>query len=423
MEKLIILQMNEVNFDLLKKYVNAHKLKNFEFFLKNYHFIETTSEKDYNNLEPWIQWVSFYTGKAFKEHGVFYLSDSYDHKTFFEDLQNRSNLKHFLMCPMNLDINKLNNSHNIIPDPWSRNEATGGALYKFFFKVISKFVKENARKVSFLDCISLSFIILLLSSLKFKINFLKDIFLLKNKKYYKAIILDKLLFDIFITNLKKNKFNIYSVFLNSCAHIQHHYMLNSLYNTNSAKNPSWYIDPQIDPVGDIFLEYDKFLGEIRKFKKFKMLLVTGLSQSPIKKPIFYYNLKNPVSFFNFLDIEKFKLVKRMSRDYTLIFESNESANLALKKLSSLKLNDSNFFKIKQKIDTNSLYIEVAYVDEITSNDYLITKDKKIPIFEEINFLAIKNSIHNEKGYALTDLRNIPKNINIKDFYNYINRQL
>ena len=37
--------------------------------------IETSSEKNYENLEPWIQWVSFYTGKSYEEHKVFFLNE------------------------------------------------------------------------------------------------------------------------------------------------------------------------------------------------------------------------------------------------------------------------------------------------------------------------------------------------------------
>ena len=70
-KKTIILQLNEVNFDLVSKYIDKGYLKNFDYFLKNFNFLETISENKYENLEPWIQWVSFYSGKEFKDHKVF----------------------------------------------------------------------------------------------------------------------------------------------------------------------------------------------------------------------------------------------------------------------------------------------------------------------------------------------------------------
>ena len=40
------------------------------------------------------------------------------------------------------------------------------------------------------------------------------------------------------------------------------------------------------------------------------------------------------------------------------------------------------------------------------------------ILNEVNFVAVKNSIHNQKGYVYTDLKIDVKKLNIKDFYNY-----
>ena len=36
---------------------------------------KTKSEKEYNKLEPWIQWPSFYTGKSFENHNIYRLGD------------------------------------------------------------------------------------------------------------------------------------------------------------------------------------------------------------------------------------------------------------------------------------------------------------------------------------------------------------
>src|SRR5689334_21428401 len=38
--------------------------------------LETTSEQRYEHLEPWIQWTTAHTGKAFAEHRVFRLGDA-----------------------------------------------------------------------------------------------------------------------------------------------------------------------------------------------------------------------------------------------------------------------------------------------------------------------------------------------------------
>ena len=71
-KKLLIIQVNEVNFDLVKLYSEKYNLLNFKHVINNFKFVETSSEKNYENLEPWIQWVSFYTGKNYENHKVFF---------------------------------------------------------------------------------------------------------------------------------------------------------------------------------------------------------------------------------------------------------------------------------------------------------------------------------------------------------------
>ena len=38
-------------------------------FFEDKREISFTSEDRYEHLEPWIQWVSFYTGKSYGEYG------------------------------------------------------------------------------------------------------------------------------------------------------------------------------------------------------------------------------------------------------------------------------------------------------------------------------------------------------------------
>ena len=77
MNKFIFLQLNEINFDILKKYLEDDKnhLKNFDKIQSSFIFCETFAEKEYNQLEPWIQWVSVFTGKKYSEHKIFRLGD------------------------------------------------------------------------------------------------------------------------------------------------------------------------------------------------------------------------------------------------------------------------------------------------------------------------------------------------------------
>ena len=53
-KKLIFIELNEINFDLIKKYSEKYKFKVFnKEFLDN--LKTTSSEEKYEMIEPWIQ--------------------------------------------------------------------------------------------------------------------------------------------------------------------------------------------------------------------------------------------------------------------------------------------------------------------------------------------------------------------------------
>ena len=145
------------------------------------------------------------------------------------------------------------------------------------------------------------------SSLKFKSFFFKNILNIFTKKYFKAILFDKLIADLFFKKIFSDNYDVSSIFLNAGAHIQHHYMFNSYFIKNRI-NPKWYLNERYDPVKDYLVQYDQILGDLLSLKNHNILIMTGLSQSLIEKPIIYYNLKNPKSFFSKINIQPKKIV-------------------------------------------------------------------------------------------------------------------
>ena len=58
----VFIQLNEINFEIVKSYIKeGHKLQFLEKIINE--SINTVEEEEYQNLEPWIQWLT-----CFKEH-------------------------------------------------------------------------------------------------------------------------------------------------------------------------------------------------------------------------------------------------------------------------------------------------------------------------------------------------------------------
>ena len=77
--QLLLLELNEVNFDYVMQYCSRGELKTFASLEAKHGLSKTVSESKYEELEPWIQWVTAHTGLTLSEHGVFRLGDIVDH--------------------------------------------------------------------------------------------------------------------------------------------------------------------------------------------------------------------------------------------------------------------------------------------------------------------------------------------------------
>ena len=63
-KNLLVIQLNELNFDYAKYYIEKYNLGNLNKLIK-LNNCQTSSEIKYECLEPWIQWYSFYSNKTF----------------------------------------------------------------------------------------------------------------------------------------------------------------------------------------------------------------------------------------------------------------------------------------------------------------------------------------------------------------------
>ena len=64
-KRLILVELNEINFDVVKNYIQQNiALPGFKKIIDDGIQV-TNAEKEYDNLEPWIQWPSVHFGKNF----------------------------------------------------------------------------------------------------------------------------------------------------------------------------------------------------------------------------------------------------------------------------------------------------------------------------------------------------------------------
>ena len=399
-KSLTLLEFNEVNFDLIQRYIeDGMSLLNFERLI-NSGVKESTSEQEYQMIEPWIQWPSVHTGLTANEHSIFRLGDivESDVEQIF-DFVHDMGMRVGCISPMNAS-NEHRDYAFFIPDPWTQTSSDKSWQSRAIHEAISKAVNNNSagelnKKVLLKLAVALSVLLPVKSLLKLVRNFPE----LKSQGFKRAIFLDLILTEVYITLAKKHRIDFGVLFLNGLAHIQHHYFHSCPYSDSTVENPSWYVSG--DPIGFALKYYDEIIGNILDLRGAETLLATGLSQIPYDNPIYYYRLKDHDNFIKSFGITYSKIHPRMTRDFLISFNNNEDRDAAKNTLEYLKLNDKRLFGQVEERD-KELFVVLDYPYEITPSCGLINQHNQsiIAMLNEVNFVALKNGHHSNKGYVL-----------------------
>ncbi len=401
--KLNLIELNEINFDIIKRYVDidAKQFPGFKMLLSLKEF-RTFSEDRYDLIEPWIQWASVHTEKTYSEHKIFRLGDIVD----FEDIQifeiiENLGFKVGCISPMNTE-NKLKNPAFFIPDPWTNTHADPSFISRNLHKALRQAVNDNAEgKVSKKTYLAL-LIGFLLHTQKRNWPLYVKLFLNRKKRWNKALFLDLLLSDLFISYSKKRPADFSTIFFNAFAHVQHHYILNSKFYDGEIVNPNSYISRADDPFFDAMKVYDRIIFQLITVLKGNNIFATGLRQVPVEKQVNYYRLKNHEHFLKLLGLDSFTVEPRMTRDFKLTFDNRKSEKHAISILDNLYYKDEKLFD-EIDIRDGSLFISLTYSKSITEDCKLRVDGAEINLFEEFVFVALKNGHHDAEGYLFTDI--------------------
>lgn len=406
-KSLILLGLNELNFDFIKYYIKKGLLPNFKILFDLQSPLETKSEIEYDLLEPWIQWMTVYTGKNFKDHKVFRLGDIVNRKDLsqiFEEIELKGK-KVGAISPFNVD-NRLKNASFFIPDPWTKTKVSGNFMIKSIYNAVHQAVNDNSSgKLKFKSIFGLALGFLRYVSVFRYFHYFKLILDI-SKPGIKAIILDSLLSDVFINLIKSDSPDFSNLFLNSGAHIQHHYMFNSQAYKGTITNPDWYCPKNYDPLLRVLKEYDNTLCRLLKISNAKIIVATALHQVAHEEITYYWRLNHHENFLKQIGVKNYlDVIPRMSRDFLIKFDNSSDAKNAETILNSYVMNTDSLTIFKVDNRGNSLFVELIYSKEITNSNFIISKkfESQIESFKKyLSFVAIKNGEHDGIGYLTSN---------------------
>lgn len=409
--RILQLEFNEISLPVIEALVTRGELPNFAKIIRDWTYISTHSETDYELQEPWIQWVSAHTGKTFAEHQIFRLGDAHQLKSpqIWESLSQKG-IESGIIGSMNAIRGKTQGGV-FFPDPWAlKNEAFPSNL-RSLWALISGMVQVHATTKMGLRDLWYGFTSVLGLNLPFGVYGKIVLQFLRQKinsrsKWKLAGMFDLFLAKIFLRVLKTRRFGFYTLFLNAVAHYQHHYW-RAFDGSNfdpSIRYPD--IREQDDPMTYGYALYDQILGEImaQHDENTLILLLSGLSQVPFTAKeaeggMNYYRLNDHQAFLEKLGLGQLQAFPLMSRDWQVRYQNEQERVQALEILSALKVKDEVLFRINE--DTPGFLFLETHFTQATGDDLQIHQanmDVLGPFNVFFTNIAIKSGHHTGIGH-------------------------
>ena len=232
-------------------------------------------------------------------------------------------------------------------------------------------------------------------------HYLRDVLRAPKAHWAKALFLDRLLADCFIKLWQKSRPDFSSLFLNAAAHLQHHYLFNSSAYSGPNRNPGWYIPPSADPVLEVCRLYDRLIGDVLTLDpRLRVLIVTGLHQDPVQKPVYYWRLRDHAAFLRKIQCRFASVESRMSRDFVVVCDDVPQAAAAQALLASGRdAGGVPLFEVDNR--GTSIFVTLTYLHAIETEFRAQFGQRVIGDFSaDVVFEAIKNAHHNQTGYLL-----------------------
>lgn len=414
-KKLFLLELNEFNINILKYYSKKYNLTNIQKILKfnktdtytNDRYIGDNNQFGY--LDPWSQWVSVHTQTPSKVHKIKNLGDipSLKLKQIWEKRKN----DFYIWGPMNASKKNSKNVKVFFPDPWVYSEKAHPSKLNNILIPIKKITKSRG-KLS--NKKKLILIFKLIKNLKmylsikdlnnFFINLFKGYFKFGNKNLVQIIAWEDLSFRIFI-NFFKKKDNFFAIFfLNSLAHVQHHYW--------KKKNDS-------EEIIYCLKKIDTLIDYLLKIKNIELIIFNGLSQINVEDDKLY--LYEQISHEKFLDSIgiKFKRIEKlMTNDAFVFFNTSKDKNRCAKLLDKVRFKSKKIFFVETQKD-KKLFYKTNYIKKVSKYDKLTINKKKITFLKYFQLITLRRGIHSHNGEILSQKKYFPKRIPNHKFFNYI----
>lgn len=352
--RVLMLEFNELCPSLMDRFIAEGHLPNFERLREHSLAMVTDAEEAPPNLEPWIQWVTVHTGLSYAEHECFKLNDGgrLKQRRLWDEV-GAAGSKAWVCGSMNAGIDQSAFAGHFMPDPWaSEVEAYPEGYFRPYLDVVRAYVQEHSGRPQVSPLTLAKFIrFMVANGLRYEtiVATMKQLASERrsNVKWRRAMILDRLQWDLFAAIYRREQPRLATFFLNSTAHFQHFHwreMTPDIFLNKPSEADTLAFR---DTIRAGYENMDRIVGKALDLAddRTAIVLATALSQQPMLtyedqggRQIFRHHDIDQLLRFAGIDApHEYRPV--MSQQFLLHFENGDAALAASEKLGSLILDN------------------------------------------------------------------------------------
>jgi hypothetical protein len=420
MPRIMFVELNEVNFELVEGYIARGELPRWRRFFELHGYARTTSEVEHERANPWIQWPTAHTGLDLDEHGVFRMGDMYyhDHEQIWERLES-AGLEVGALTPFNA-TNRTKHAAFFMPDPWMRTPFMGPRPLRYVYEALLQVADDYATaRIAPATIAKLAAGGLAYMRWKGVPAYVGDTLrYLQGNRWRRALVADRLLADAFLTLWRRTRPDFASVCFNGGAHLQHHYLHASPVTTPPFRNPEWWLGAGQDPVLASYRLYDELLGDLERADPgARIMLATALHQDPHERVAHYYRLNEHERVFRALGIPFDNIVPLMTEDFVVEYADEAQARRGQQMIEAVHASRSDYFYLDtgdvpvRRLDTGpqafyvdnrgrTLYVQLKPAPREMPDDLALSRDGHTVehFLRLVAHAQLRNGHHTGVGY-------------------------
>jgi hypothetical protein len=410
---LIMVEFNELTPGLMHEFMSAGSLPHFKRFHDESDVFTTDAEAEGEDLNPWVQWVTVHSGLSAAAHGVRWLSEG--HKLQAKaiwDFLSEAGRKVWVCGSMNARYDRPLNGC-LLPDPWSTGLSSFPAgEFDDYYDFVRSQVQEHTNKSAPLAKGAAArfgrFMLRHGLSLGTSVALAKQLVAerISGGKWKRAVLLDRLQWDVFRHYYRKLRPDFSTFFLNSTAHFQHSYWRN-MDPSRFAVRPTEAENREYG--GAIRYGYQQMDALVGRFLRLAgrdatLVFCTGLSQQPYLKAEakggrHYYRLIGRGVLTDPLGIvDPFEFDPVMSDQALLRFSDAAARERAETLLATYRVKDNRAFSLQP--DGANLMVQCAWTRPLESDAELKVEGtgRTVPFFKVFYSMdVIKSGFHHPDG--------------------------